>query len=71
MTIASALDTVTTIITKLEGEYKWYVLTGVIVLLGLFFSRIFFKTVKWLFWLILLGALIVGGFYFLSSSAGL
>lgn len=52
----------------LEGEYKWYVIAGAVLLLGAFFSRLIFKTIKWFVLLLLLGTLIVGGFYFLSSS---
>lgn len=67
MTLESLIE----IITKLEGEYKWYVLSAVVLLLGVFFTQTIFKTIKWFILLLLLGALIVGSFYFFSLGTGL
>ncbi len=48
------IQNILALILNIEGEYKWYVLTGIIFLLGAIFSRLIFKTLKWFFILILL-----------------
>lgn len=48
------IQNILALILNIEGEYKWYVLTAVIFILGAIFSRLIFKTLKWFFILILL-----------------
>lgn len=43
---------------KLEGDYKWYVMGAVVVLLTAVMTRVIFKTLKW--FLILAALAVIG-----------
>jgi hypothetical protein len=45
------------IVSAFEGSYKWYVIGGAISVMALIFSRLVFKTLKWIF--ILIGLLVI------------
>lgn len=48
-------ETIVELFSRLEGEYKWYVLGGVVVLLTGIMSRVMFKTLKWFLMLVAIG----------------
>ncbi|MFH1354285.1 MAG: hypothetical protein ABIH36_03265 [bacterium] len=43
---------------KLEGPYKWYVISGFLLILTAVITRFIFKTLKW--FLIIIAAVVVG-----------
>lgn len=55
MALADILD----FLLKIEGPYKWYVISTVIVVMTAFLTRFIFKTLKWFFIIAVFGVLIV------------
>lgn len=66
---ASILAFFGNLVTQLEGPYKWYIMGGVAFALTAFITRFIFKTFKWFLLLLLVAALMFGGFYFVMSLA--
>jgi len=60
-----------TVATQLEGEYKWYVIGGVALLLTAGITRFIFKTYKWFFLALIIGAIVLAGIWSLANSVGL
>lgn len=61
------LASITSIFALLEGPYKWYVITVVVILLTAFFTRFVFKTIKWFLVIIAIGILILAVNYILKG----
>lgn len=57
----------TLIVMQLEGPYKWYVMGGAAFLLTAVVTRFIFKTLKWFLLLLLVGGLMIGGFWLLVT----
>lgn len=45
--------------TLLEGPYKWYAIAGIAALIALIMSRFIFKTLKWIFLLLLIAVAVI------------
>ena len=54
---------------QLEGEYKWYAVGVVLLLVTALVTKFIFKTVKWFFILALLAMVLFGGFWGLAYLA--
>lgn len=51
-------DTITTIVSHLEGDYKWYIIAAIILIIAAFITRFIFKTIKWFLVAVALGLVI-------------
>ncbi len=65
ITLQALVAALSPVVTQLEGPYKWYVMAGVAVILTALITRYIFKTFKWFLLLVLVVALLAGGFSFL------
>lgn len=59
------------IVTQLEGPYRWYIIAGVVLLLTALTTRFIFKTFRWFLLLAVLAAIIIGGFFLFTQWANL
>ena len=54
---------------QLEGQYKWYVLGAVLLVITALITRFIFRTFKWFILLLLLGGFLFGMFWGLNKLA--
>ena len=54
-----SIEDITSVVTQLEGPYKWYVLGIILVLLTAIMTKVIFKTFKWFFILTALAVIAV------------